>query len=719
MLVAGSRTACPNVAIFDNGPLPVLDGLRDGVRLTTGAGFTKKRWATAPAVVRDALKLSASRPNLAAGIRAALAATLPLLLIPVLGRPELTWASLAGFNTIMVDKGGAYRNRAGAMAGYAAVGSAAALTGTLASTHSVAAIGLVLVAVTAFGMLRLFGAAATSVGISASVALVIVLALPAADIGVALGRAEFSLAGSAWALAFSLVLWPIRPYRPARLAVATTYRGLAALAQHLATLGADVSSQSRAHDLAVVARLSIENARATLGALRRGRPGTTLRGEQLVVLLEGADQLLGDLVSMKATVDRSTPSSSEQAAARHLAARVADGLTELAAAIDSETPPREIPGDPVGPVPAGIAPHDARVLRRTADQLAELTKTARGLDGPASGAEQNLPELLVARSSPLAILRAHLTSDSAIFRHALRMSTSTAVAVLITTSLHVHRGYWTTLTCLVILQPHGSQTLSKALQRVGGTVLGAWVAVAAATFVHDPSLILLCVFVFITIAVALMPLNYGIFALFLTPSFVLLAERSSGEPGLASVRVVNTFIGAGIALLGSRLLFPLSERDLLRPRIAAALRSLRHLFDAAVATGPGAALKAARRDAGLALSNADASFQRALTESPPGGQENEALLSLILYSHRLAATLNGLARTGEAAVLDALRRSAPALDTTFEDLADAIASDRAPAPLPDFDALPDGITSDLAVQHVAVGRWHAARHPASRAAGHA
>lgn len=393
-----------------------------------------------------------------------------------------------------------------------------------------------------------------------------------------------------------------------------------------------------------------------------------------------------------------------------------DGLRELATAIESERPIPET-GRATGPrlLPEGLDDRDARALRRASDQLGDLARTARGLDGPAPGgvAERDLrdlPELLVTRSSPLLVLRGNLTSDSAIFRHALRMSISTAAAVLLTAALHLHRGYWTTLTCLVILQPHGSQTLSKALQRVGGTVLGAWVAVAAATWIHDPAWLLGCVFVFITIAVALMPINYGMFALFLTPSFVLLAERSSGEPGLASVRVVNTFLGAAIALAGSRLLFPLSERDLLRPRIAAALRALRALFDAAMASVPDAALKAARRDVGLALSNADASFQRALTESPPGGQENEALLSLILYSHRLAATLNAVARAAEPALLDALRRSAPTLEAALDDLADAVARDRSPAPLPDFGALPDGLASDLAVQHVAVVRWHSARH---------
>ena len=247
----------------------------------------------------------------------------------------------------------------------------------------------------------------------------------------------------------------------------------------------------------------------------------------------------------------------------------------------------------------------------------------------------------------MTVLRGHLSRNSAMLRHALRTSIATAAAVLLTKSLHLHRGYWTTLTCLVILQPYGSQTTAKALQRVVGTVVGAGVAIAVATWIHDPLQILGCVFLFIAVGVALMPLNYGLFAVFLTPTFVLLAERSSGEPGLASLRVVNTLLGAGMALAGARLLFPLSERDHIRPQIAAALRALRELLVVVASHGasaPDAALKAARRNAGLALSNADASFQRLLTESQPGAQENEALLTLLLYGHRIASVLIALSR---------------------------------------------------------------------------
>jgi hypothetical protein len=55
------------------------------------------------------------------------------------------------------------------------------------------------------------------------------------------------------------------------------------------------------------------------------------------------------------------------------------------------------------------------------------------------------------------------------------------------------------------------------------------------------------------------------------------------------------------------------------------------------------ALRAARTELGLALLNAEASYQRLLTESPIAPDESEALLTLLLYTHRLASGLIALA----------------------------------------------------------------------------
>jgi uncharacterized membrane protein YccC len=662
--------------------------------------------ATSPVLVRDALRIARAQPNVAGGIRAAIAATLPLLLIPVLGWHGLTWASLAGFNTIMVDKGGAYRTRATAMTGYAAAGSLAVFGGSLASTHFLASVAFVLVAISGLGMLRLYGAAATSIGISSGVALVIALSVPASGAEAAFSRAGFSLLGSVWALAFSLVLWPIRPYRPARLAVAASYRELATLCDTLGSPRATPSGDACTHERAGQTRLSIERARATLGALRRGRSGSSARGEVLVTLIEAGDQLFGDLIALKADLERAEATPEERNVARETATRIGIGLSQLAVAIEAEAPA-------VVSVPAATSTPAASPARRALDQLADIVKTANTLDGDASSGsspEASVPELLLSRAPPLTVLLDQFTRESATLRHALRTSFSTAAAVVLTRGLHLHRGYWATLTCLVILQPYGAQTLAKALQRVGGTVIGAAIAIAVASCVHDPLQILGCVFVFMAAGVALMPINYGFFAVFLTPSFVLLAERSSGEPGLASVRLVNTFLGAAIALAGARLLFPLAEGDQLRPQVAIALRTLRQLAGVAASSPAPSALKAARRDVGLALANADASFQRRLAESPPAAVENEALLALLLYGHRIAAVLSALVATAAGSpALAALAQYAPVASAILDDLAGAVEGDRDPRPLPDVTGLPGGLANDLAIQHAATLRWSLAR----------
>ena len=639
-----------------------------------------------PEIVGNALRLARARPNLAAGVRAALAATLPLLLIPALGSPELTWASLAGFNTIMVDKGGPQRMRAAAMMGYGLSGTCAVVVGTLASTHAIAAVGVVLVVVTACALLRLYGAAATGVGVSSAVTLVIALSIPSPSVHVALERAGYGFAGSLWALVFSL-LWPIRPFRPARLAVASSFRALAAFCEHF----------SSADDV----RQSIATARETLGAMRRGNTGRSLRGEQLVVLLESGDQLFGALAALGNTLGHAT------------ARRLANSMIRLAAAIEAErplsfTPAERVPGDTAGAEDTATV----RLIHRAFERLAELESTTRALDGNALRAratETPIPELLSTRVSPLALLRTQLSPDSAVLRHALRMSVSTAVAVLLTKNLHLTRGYWTTLTCLVILQPHGSATLAKALQRVGGTVIGAGLAVAVAAWIHDPMAILACVFILIATAVTLMPINYAFFAVFLTPSFVLLAERTTGDLGLARVRLVNTLLGAAIALSGSRLLFPLSPRDELRPRLAEAMRALRGFLDVAAREAPSAAARAAaRHETGLALANADAAFQRQLTEAPPAAEQNEALLALLLYSHRIASCFDALAKSADATARASLARHTPAVLDALGGMGDAIANRGTPRPLPELDGLPETLAGDLAIQHAATSRWNAA-----------
>ena len=58
-------------------------------------------------------------------------------------------------------------------------------------------------------------------------------------------------------------------------------------------------------------------------------------------------------------------------------------------------------------------------------------------------------------------------------RHGLRMGVAAAaVAVWLSFALDITRGYWATITTLIVLQPYTGATMRKTLQRVGGSVVG-------------------------------------------------------------------------------------------------------------------------------------------------------------------------------------------------------------------------------------------------------
>ena len=154
-------------------------------------------------------------------------------------------------------------------------------------------------------------------------------------------------------------------------------------------------------------------------------------------------------------------------------------------------------------------------------------------------------------------------------------------------ALHLPRGYWVTVTAVIILQPYTGVTTVKAVQRVIGTVVGGILTAALGALFHDIRAILVLSFIFAGgERGAVLPINYTAFSVFLTPTFVLLAEASAGDWHLATVRVINTLLGGVLALLGARLLWPAPEWRRLPTYMAAALRANRDYLRTVVSIFP-------------------------------------------------------------------------------------------------------------------------------------
>ena len=255
-----------------------------------------------------------------------------------------------------------------------------------------------------------------------------------------------------------------------------------------------------------------------------------------------------------------------------------------------------------------------------------------------------------------------LTSRSLPARHGMRMGIAAAFAVLLSFTLDITRGYWATITTLIVLQPYTGATMRKTLQRVGGSVLGGLIAAALAVIARTKLAIAGAMVPFTVAAVAVLPLNYGVFVLLLTPVFVLLAEPHPGDWGIAGLRVVNTLWGGVIALAAAQFLWPAHEMETYASQLADLLRQLRAMLalvtGAADPTSPvwRRSVDDARRSFGVAVTNAEATMQRLITEEAPNPRRVEAAMTVTTYGRRMASTLSALA---EARARDALSLSAP------------------------------------------------------------
>jgi uncharacterized membrane protein YccC len=685
-----------------------------------------------------------ARPAYAAGFRAAIGTVAPLLADSWFGIGGGAWMSLAGLNGSLVDRGGPYRARAVMMTVLAAASATVALLAAAVAGHLVLAVVVTFGVAFACGLARAWPDVGPGFGVTILVTFAISLAIPAPTVSAAAMRSLYIVIGGLWALLLMIVVWPLRPYRPVRLSVAACYSALADYLEAVATR----FSHGKPHDSwefkehVVAVRTAIEGARTALALSRRGRSAETRRGERLLMLHELADQLYAHVIALMDVLETLPRVTSNVV---HTLDAVAATARTIALQIQSEDdlPQASIrwSGEALREQPnhshAATFEAVAALIDRMADYASAASATVATLNSGHAPRDPRGPNDLLdigdlqTPHPPLFSLRALTRPDSVVLQHALRVAIVTSVAVLVTALLHLNHGYWVTLTAVVILQPYTGATTQKAFQRVLGTILGGIVAAALSALFQSSIAVFGLVALFTALCVALLPLNYGAYAVFGTPAFVLLAEASAGDWHLAGVRILNTLIGGALALLGSRLLWPSGEWNRLPEYAAAALRANREFLHLAIdlATSdrqPSAGvLRDARRNIALAASNAEESFQRLVGEHRGSPERLEPIMAFLVYTRRFAASTAALAlaaNTSDRTPSDALASFAAAAEHVLIDLEKAAATGRVPAPFPAIGsvAMPDERTSapvrvrvtrlarQLRLLHDSIDRWVAA-----------
>jgi uncharacterized membrane protein YccC len=642
-----------------------------------------------------------------------------------------TWMSLAGLNGAIMDKGGPYRTRAVVLAALTGASAVAVILGSVLSGHVVPATLTTFVLALLCGLVRAWPDFGPGFGVTILVTYAIALAVPASSFEAATLRGGWIIVGGLWAVLLATVLWPLRPYRPVRLRVAECYRAIgrfaAAHADELSA-GGPVDPAALTRQLVSI-RAAIESARIALAVSRRGRPTESRRGERLLVLHEIADQSFAHLIALLEET-ASLPAANAAVANVVIPAQLRDIAATLDVISDAIESERDIPLIHVawqGDIVRDSAPGVAELFDRLADYATSAAALVASLN-TGEPVQDTTERIDIAEPAPAPVLfslSAIVRPDSSVLHHAVRIAVVTTAAVLLTEVLGLNHGYWVTLTAVVILQPFAAATRQKAFQRIVGTVLGGIVAAGLTALFHGFAAIIVLIALFTMLCVALLPINYGAYAVFGTPAFVLLAEASAGDWHLAGLRIVNTLIGGTLALIGASVLWPGEERNRLPEFVVAALRANRVFFDRAIEVlgrrdAQIGVLRDARRDVARAAFNAEESFQRLLSEHRGPPEQLEAIMTVLVYTRRIAASIAALALVAHPpAAGQSLERFASTTDDALDDLASAVAEGRPPAPFPRISgsALPDPgelpvvhqrlvrLARQLRLMHDAIDRW--------------
>ena len=654
-----------------------------------------------PRPLLDLVRFAPARPAITAGLRAGVAATLPLFAAPWIPVSVISWVSLGGYQGAIADKGGAYRNRAAAMATIVSLSSLACFLGSLVGNAPWPALPLTFVLLVLCGLAQAAGPVGASAGVTFAVSYVVSSAQPVPDVGTAALHAGGVIAGGALTMLLTLLLWPVRLYRPARLSIAACYEGLAEHAAMLLRAGESDESAREMHAHRAALRSTIEEARKVLTGTRRGRQAESERGERLVVLLENVDQLLGISIALEGLLETASPRDRERIVAALSA--VGPAALAIAARLRSE---RELEGA-VPRLPASEGNGAVGTL---------LGRLRRHMEAAAEGAEglvagrplQQRAESLAPPAPQQRVrdrLRATLDVNSVILRHAIRLAVAATAASAFAAATRIEHGYWVTLTTIVILQPMTTATFTKGLQRMAGTTIGAGIAVVAVALIHQKALFVAIVFLMSCASVALLPINYGLFSVLLTPTFVLIAELGTGNYGLAWVRMIDTLVGGGIALVAARGLWPSWERHRFPEELSLALHLsagwMREMGQSGAST---TAAEILRRQTGIAILNAEASLQRLLSEVWTRSEDLEPMLAITLYMRRMHAT--ALVFFSEAEP-DLRGAAGEALARFLDEMARCIAISRPPGPsdeLGGLEAFADRYATQGGVVGAALGR---------------
>ncbi|EEA03508.1 protein of unknown function DUF893 YccS/YhfK [Burkholderia sp. H160] len=620
---------------------------------------TSPRWSTRLHSVVTAIyrkrpvwmvSFAASEASLSEGLRAACASTAMLALGNLLHDPEFAWAAIGAFWTCLADAGGSNRARFMSMMGFALLSTLCGGVTAFASGAGTTFAALAVLAFTTLGAFgRIWGASTSQVTILAATACVVMVDRPMHD-----ARAEFAflgvyLAGCLFAIVLSLTVWRIHPFAASRASLRAVYLRLADVAFDSARLvGARAAPREwtmHAARFRADARASLERSRDALASVPASKAGGAAVYDTLLGLLTDGEPLFAYLIAVSGASEK-VPDDPRRT---QRVARLLNAIGEVLSDIGSAT------GDARWERLADLQARLRRLAHRLESALPEPVKLQSGfelVDFAPREVHGETWSACVARYTTRAwsTLKANLSWQSVGLRHAARVGVTTTAGFMVIRALGLPFGYWATMATLLILQPSIAATWPRSIERAAGSIVGGVLAAAIGYAIHSPLAISLVVFPLVMATMALRPVSYSLFVLFLTPTFVLVADFATpgaNELAFALTRLGNNVLGCVLALLATFLLWPTREKLDLRVYLGDAVRAnLAYLRASLEAPRHGVKeIEQLRRAAGLTSNNAEEAIGRVRLEKLEDSMADTVTLTVLSLLRRMAGTATQLRLT--------------------------------------------------------------------------
>ncbi|MGN6473765.1 MAG: FUSC family protein, partial [Mycobacteriales bacterium] len=291
---------------------------------------------------------------------------------------------------------------------------------------------------------------------------------------------------------------------------------------------------------------------------------------------------------------------------------------------------------------------------RASDRLAGALAGIRFVLLPRGGGTGQAVLALPRRTASTAQRLATAATDpsSSAFRHAVRLAVLLPAAEALSRALPWQRGYWVTLTALVVLKPDYATTSQRGLARIIGTGIGVVAAGAIVETVHpNGGLLSVLIAVATWAAYTCFAASYALYSISITALVVLLLAPIGGNH-LSTIadRGLDTLVGGGLALAGY-LLWPTWEGESLPKAVNDLLDALAAYADAVLGRyvhpeSEGApSVNAAAASARRARIAATASLTRAAAEPARAGADVAAASGRLAAARRIVIALHALRAT--------------------------------------------------------------------------